>query len=119
MYRRVPETARFRAFVLLCLFLLLGLNLGVHTLSHEHRDHVLWHTPHPDHPGAPDGDIVPDGDLCAVDLFAQTAYDTPYIYDIPEVAFTYVLPPVTLPETPVLRHAERHFSLRAPPSSLL
>ena len=118
MQRLATGNSRLKGFVLLSLFLLMGISLGVHTLSPHHLEHILSHVSHPGHADDPDGNYIPTGDPCAVDLFAHTAYDTPIVYDIPEAPRGSSAVLITLPATPVLRHPGCRFLLRAPPASL-
>lgn len=107
---------RIKGSILFSLFLLMGIALGVHSLSHHHYEHLLSHITHPEGADDENGDCVLSGDICVLSVFAQTSFETAITYDIPEALFVYFESTSFLPETPITRQARGSFSLRAPPS---
>ncbi len=120
MYRAKDNNDRRRkGFFLLSLFLLMGITLGGHALSHHHYEHMVAQISHPGHADDPDGNYLPQGDFCALSVFAHTSFDTPVTFDVPEALSVFMEELSVLPERPVLSRLARHFSLRAPPYALI
>ena len=110
---------RWKGFFLLSLFLLMGVTLGGHTLSHHHYEHMVAQISHPGHADDPDGDYLPQGDFCVLSVFAHTSFDTPVTFDVPDALSVFMGELSVLLERPVLSRLARHFSLRAPPYALI
>ena len=118
MYRaKDSKSLRRKGFFLLSLYLLMGLTLGGHTLSRHHFDHLVAQFSHPSGSATddPEGNYLPVGDFCVLSVFAETSFDEPVAFEVPEAPLKFLGELTALPERPVLSRLARHFSLRAPP----
>lgn len=109
------RTRRLSASLLLSLFLLMGITLGAHTLSHDHARHVTSNVVHESDHANPDGLILPSGTLCVLSAFVHSSFETTTPFTLPEPSSILIGEVASLYSAPFSNHSGDFFSLRAPP----